>query len=135
MLSELIPGMAYGMLGMRLHELREIYIHPEFAYGVFSDFGNGKALSIQVELAECEATDTAFYPCLLPVDLIKLHYPNETNIISLQEDYISFCGKAAWSFYKQKLPQLQLDNVLSFLQEKMQSYLQKTEKVFISCSG
>lgn len=118
MLSELIPGMAYGMLGMRLHELREIYIHPEFAYGVFSDFGNGKALSIQVELAGCEATDTVFYPCLLPVDLIKFYYPNETNIISLQKDYISFCGKAAWSFYRQKLPQLQLDSVLSFLQEE-----------------
>lgn len=118
MLSELIPGMAYGMLGMRLHELREIYIHPELAYGVFSDFGNGKALSIQVELIESEATGTDFHPCLIPVDLIKFHYPSETAIISLQEDYISFCGKAAWSFYKQKLPQLQLDNVLFFLQEE-----------------
>lgn len=117
-LSALIPGMAYAMLGMRLNELREIYIHPEFAYGVFSDFGKGKALSIQVELVECEATDTVFYPCLIPVDLATLHYPNETNITSLQKDYISSCGKIAWSFYKQKLPQLELDSVLSFLQKE-----------------
>ncbi|VHO04352.1 FKBP-type peptidyl-prolyl cis-trans isomerase [Candidatus Rhabdochlamydia sp. T3358] len=117
-LSELVPGMAYAMLGMRLNELREIYIHPEFAYGVFSDFGKGKALSIQVELVECEATDTVFYPCLIPVDLATLHCPNETNITSLQKDYISSCGKIAWSFYKQKLPQLELDSVLSFLQKE-----------------
>lgn len=123
-LSELIPGMAHAMLGMRLHELREIYIHPEFAYGVFSDFGQGKAFSIQVELVECEATDTIFYPYPISVDLVELVErlcPSKTDNISLQglqEEYIFFCGKSAWSFYKQKLSQLHLNDILSFLQEK-----------------
>ncbi len=38
-LSELISGMAIAMIGMKLNEIREIYIHPEFTYGVFSKFG------------------------------------------------------------------------------------------------
>jgi FKBP-type peptidyl-prolyl cis-trans isomerase len=117
-LSELIPGMAHGMLEMRLNEVREIYVHPEFAYGIFSNFGNGRALAIQVELVECTATDTAFHPYLISVDLTKLllNSPQNTDIASLQQDLITFYGKTSWSFYKQNLPQLHLNDVLPFLQ-------------------
>ncbi len=117
-LSELIPGMAHGMLGMYLSEVREIYVHPEFAYGVFSNFGNGRALTIQVELIECTTTDTIFQPCLISTDLAKFlpNAPKETDITSLQKDFITFCGKASWSFYKQHLPQLHLDEILHHLQ-------------------
>jgi FKBP-type peptidyl-prolyl cis-trans isomerase len=119
-LSELIPGMAHGMIGMRLNEVREIYIHPEFAYGVFSNFGNGKAISVTVELVECESTDKTFYPVLTCVDLSRdlKNYPNEIDMTSLQKENMSFCGKASWSFYKNNLPQLHLNDVLIYLKSE-----------------
>ena len=117
-LSELIPGMAYGMLGMHLNEIREIYIHPEFAYGAFSNFGNGRALLVRVELVESTPTDAIFYPCCIPVDLVKFlkNQPGEVDMSSLERAYIFFCGKASWSFYRHRLSHLHLDDVLSFLQ-------------------
>lgn len=114
MLSELIPGMAYGMLGMRLNEVREIYVHPEYAYGVFSNFGNGRALAIRVELIECTATDATFVPSLIPVDFAKLLH-NPSQGADIQDLFICY-GKASWSFYKQNLPQVQLNDVLPYLQ-------------------
>jgi hypothetical protein len=68
-----------------------------------------------------ETTDAIFYPYPTSVKLVERLCPSKTDNISLQglqEEYIFFCGKSAWSFYKQKLSQLHLNDILSFLQEK-----------------
>lgn len=128
-LSKLIPGMAHGMLGMRLNELREIYIDPEFVYGVFSNFGNGKAVSIQVELVDCESSDQVFYPSLIPVDLAKLlNSPShKIDMISLQKDYMTYCGRTSWLFYKHKMPELNLADILPLLESDDPSMSLSTE--------
>lgn len=116
-LSALMPGMTLGMQDMRLHEIREIYLHPEFAYGAFSNFANGRAVVIKVELLSYTPTTIPFHPSFLPIDLVK-RLPNssqETTLASLQNAYSFYCGKKAWSFYKQKFPELSLDDLIPFL--------------------
>lgn len=113
-LSELISGMAHGMIGMQLHEIRQIVLHPEFVYGVFSDFGEGKAISITVELVGWGEEQEYFSPSQVPVDIVKL-LQNETmplDMISLQKAYLFSCGQRVWSFYKNKLPHIGLNEVV-----------------------
>lgn len=117
-ISTLISGMALGMQGMDLHEIREIYIHPEFAYGAFSNFASGRAIVAKVELLDCTPTNTPFHPSHLPVDLAKslCNSSKANTLTSLQNDYNFFCGKTSWAFYKQRLPELYLDDLLPFLE-------------------
>jgi FKBP-type peptidyl-prolyl cis-trans isomerase len=116
-LSELISGMANSMLGTRLNEIRQIEIHPEFAYGIFSSFGEGKAVSITIELAGCEVTAEKFSPCWIPVDIAKRVKNDSTPIDfpSLQRAYMFSCGQRVWSFYKKKLQNIALADVVKIL--------------------
>ncbi len=51
-LQKMIPGLAHGIIGMKEGEIREIFIHPDFAYGTSSEFGAGKAIEVKFELDE-----------------------------------------------------------------------------------
>lgn len=118
-LSELISGMAIAMIGMKLNEIREIYIHPEFTYGVFSKFGEGKAISIKVELIKCQATDKSFKPILVPVDLSKYlkNCSQEIDLNTLEKANMFLCGKKIWSFYKKWFPEIRLEEILKHLED------------------
>lgn len=109
---------ALGMQGMRLHEIREIYIHPEFVYGAFSNFGSGRAILVKVELLEYTPISTPFHPSHLSVDLAKAvaHSSQGNTLTSLENDYSFFCGKIFWSFYKHKLRELDLNDLLLALE-------------------
>lgn len=49
-LKDLIPGLALALRGIRTDEVREIYIHPDYAYGVHANFTPGIALKVIVKL-------------------------------------------------------------------------------------
>lgn len=49
-LSQVIPGMAHGILNMQEGEIREISIHPCYVYGNSNYFEPNKALKITIEL-------------------------------------------------------------------------------------
>lgn len=129
-LSELISGMANGMMGMRLNEIRQIELHPELVYGIFSDFGEGKAVSITVELVGCEATNKQFSPNWIPVDIAKglKNCSNLMNLSSLKQAYMSSCGQSVWSFYKKKLQNIILDDVLKVLEAENATHLTSEDK-------
>lgn len=50
--SQVIPGFALGIIGMRIGEKREIFIHPDLAHGIFSTFGKGAILKVNVKLLD-----------------------------------------------------------------------------------
>jgi hypothetical protein len=114
-LSALIPGFSHGMIGMKEGEIREIFIHPDFAYGTSSSFGEGQAVQIIVELlAMKEEKKDILFPFLKPYDVFN-YAPDisscaEYNQLEQQHAYI--CGLRSWNYYKKAEPLFTLDQVL-----------------------
>ena len=51
-ISETIPGFFLATQGMSIGEIRELYIHPDYGYGVHTTFEKGQYLKINVELID-----------------------------------------------------------------------------------
>ena len=115
-LENLISGLAHGMIGMNEGEIREVYIHPDFAYGMYSEFGNGNPLQIQVELVNLgKATNNSIkLPYLQPVDAI-FFAPEVESIEAFnvfQKRYNYLCGMQTWFHYKKAGKLVNLDTVI-----------------------
>lgn len=48
-LEEAIEGFSKGALGMKTGEKRIIYIHPDYAYGLYDPFHPSTAVIVEVE--------------------------------------------------------------------------------------
>ncbi len=131
LLQELIPGLSHGLIGMRRGEMREVYIHPDLAYGPSSEFGQGQALIATVELLEMEPPDPAsHFPYLQPVDA-----RHQSPIILSPDQFTSFlhkhayaCGFRSWHYYKKAQPLINLGAVLACLAKEKRHPLSATEK-------
>ncbi len=69
--NELIPGLVIGMDGMKIGEVREIYIHPEWAYGESSNLEPNIGLIAKIKLLEIKSKGGAVY------SFQPLHLPSE----------------------------------------------------------
>ncbi len=59
--SEVIPGLAHGIVGMREGEIRTLYIHPEWAYQ--SDhFDPNVALEVTIQLVKILPSERGIFP-------------------------------------------------------------------------
>jgi hypothetical protein len=110
--SELIPGLAYGMIGMAKGEVREIWIHPNYIYGIESDFAEGAPIKITVKLIDL-AEGTLLLPELIPFDFKPFQTSNE-SWASLIKKYHLFSGYRIWSHIK-KSQAIALDDLIYFL--------------------
>jgi hypothetical protein len=134
-LGNLIPGLSHGLLGMKEGEIREIFIHPDFAYGVYSNFGNGKPLQINVELVKIEKDNDDFsrLPLLQPFDARnitpKIKTCNEYQ--ELRRKYNYSCGMRAWQHYKKAGNLVDLDTVIRLIMSNY-SLPSHEERVVIS---
>ncbi|MCB1115445.1 MAG: FKBP-type peptidyl-prolyl cis-trans isomerase [Chlamydiia bacterium] len=134
-LGSVTPGLAHGMLGMVEGEVREIYIHPDLAYGVYSNFGKGKAIVVQLELVKIEtATNHTQFPYLQPVDV--RHFSPEIQTCEafnkLQEKHNFSCGMRVWSHYKKARDLLDLDTIMTQLQSKQLQTPSEEERELIA---
>ncbi|MES2273917.1 MAG: FKBP-type peptidyl-prolyl cis-trans isomerase [Chlamydiota bacterium] len=113
-LDEMIPGLSYGLLGMKEGEIREIFIHPDFAYGA-SDFGNGQVVQAVVELIHLDTpTEESVFPFLKPAE-VSNYAPDISScseFIELQKKHAYACGLRSWIYYKKAAPLITLDSVL-----------------------
>ncbi len=131
-LEELMPGLAHGLIGMRKGEIREIYIHPDIAYGPSSELGGGNALIAKVELLDLESPDTSSHlPLLQPIDV-----QNHTSVIHSTDEFISLlkkhayaCGFRSWRYYKQAEPLITLEAVLNDICQENTKPLSSEEKM------
>ena len=103
-IAKLMPGLAYGLQGMKKNEIRDVFIHQDFAYGIHSDFSAGKALSVRVELVDMESSPEVIkLPELIPIDLFCLQPDKDiskSQFESLQAKYMAFCGFRTWMHFK-----------------------------------
>ncbi len=115
-LSNMIPGLAHGLLGMREGEIREIFIHPDFVYGTSSDFGNGQVITAIVELVHLGKIEKeSTFPVLKPIDVIN--YAPEivscSQFAELQNKHAYACGFRSWKFYKKAVPLISFHTVMN----------------------
>ena len=66
--SQLILGFSHGIKGMRMGEIREIFIHPSLAYGVMTTLPPCMGLISHVELLDFDKKDSKSVPPLKNVD-------------------------------------------------------------------
>jgi hypothetical protein len=92
-------------------------IHPDFAYGINSDFFSRKPLQVRVELLEIgnlfEEND------LLMFKLPYVYAPNISScsdFLTLQNQYFYYCGASSWAHYKKAFPLVTLDTILPILE-------------------
>ena len=135
-IENLLPGFAHGIMGMHEGEIREIYIHPDLAYGTDSDVGYGKALQIEIELTHIDdPCDSIKLPSLQPVDVIYFA-PNIESVEAfevLQNKYSYFCGMKAWLHYKKAKNLVFLNDIIAeLLSIKTQSFNNTKDREIIS---
>ena len=134
-LENLIPGLAHGVVGMKEGDIREIYIHPDFAYGTYSEFGSGKALQVQIELIDIEnASDIIKMPQLRPPDVVFFtpEIDNCERFKALQKKYNYFCGMETWLHYKKAKPLVDFNVVLEEISSENSLSVSEKERVMIS---
>lgn len=118
-LSKVIPGFAHGLLGMKAGEIRKVYIHPDFAYGINSDFGEGQPIQVKVELISFgESSEKSNFPQIKPLNVgSDVQISSCFKFLDLQNKYANFCGLKTWAHYKKAIPFITLDKILTSLNE------------------
>ncbi len=118
-LSKIIPGFAHGLLGMKAGEIRKIYIHPDFVYGINSDFGEGRPIQVKVELISFgESSEKNNFPQIKPLNVgSDVQISSCFKFLDLQNKYANFCGLKTWSHYKKAVPFITLDKIVASLNE------------------
>lgn len=123
-MSEIIPGLAHGMLGMQPGEIREIFIHSDFGYGCHANFEPGLALVATVRLIQATNERSFQFPKLVAVDRGLEDVAPRLDNSSLKQLYQKAGyaeGYTAWQFYR-------LGNDLYSLQEVMKSIQRRSTK-------
>lgn len=116
-------------------ELRDIYIHPDFAYGSYSSFGAGQALKARIELIHIKESLDEEYPNLLqPFDVMHLAPRIRTceEYATLQKKYNYLCGMRTWLHYKQAEPLICLEHIIEHLLSNESSPPEDQEKDLVS---
>ncbi len=102
--SDLIPGLAHGMLTMLPGEVRNIYIHSDYAYGCRSKLEPGVALLATVELVSFRTeprNSKSAFPLLVPVDsglTNVIGALDEQEMVQLRKQIAYSQGYNAWSY-------------------------------------
>ncbi len=74
-INQTIPGFAHGLKGMHVGGIREIFIHPALAYGIYTNHQKGIYLRAVVSLEEIHTEETEF-PELTFCDMEFLQQPD-----------------------------------------------------------
>lgn len=95
-LQTVIPGFAFGIQGMRVGEVRELFIHPDYAYGICTTLPQGSWWRAKVQLTDIDQTPSIippFQPDTLVTELEFLQKYKEksaapTSSVNLTEEAI-----------------------------------------------
>lgn len=111
--TELLPGIAKGIEGMRAGEIREMFIHPTLGYEGMYDIEENQALIAIVELLEiCDQTDEL--PKIEPRQII-FQKPEEIlyqEFQTLQKELSYQVGINVWHHYKWGAPRYYTREIL-----------------------
>jgi hypothetical protein len=113
-LSEMIPGLSHGLKGMKVGETREIWIHPDYIYGIDSDFAEGAPVKVTVQLVDAKE-GSELLPGLVPRDAALFQTPN-IPWKSLVKRYHECSGYRIWAHIR-NAQEISLENITSSLRE------------------
>jgi hypothetical protein len=102
-LNEVIPGLAVGVQGMKIGELREVHIHPDASYGFLADpeISGPLKFVIRLEGIDLESHPLNLKPNPLALDLTRIGSQEEINTLHTINKALSYhLGKSFWNFYK-----------------------------------
>lgn len=99
-LAETISGFVWGVQGMKIGETREIFIHPTFAYGIYTTLEKGIYLKVLVSLIDIDHDGKEFVePKALDLtEVLNMDLEKEYSEQAYKVGYAQ--GYATWSHYK-----------------------------------
>lgn len=113
-LSKTISGFRWEMKGMKIGEIRDIFIHPSVGYGIYTTIEKGIYLKARVQLISVDENETK-----IPLDNFKPYDFSEEFAILHNSDYAKVSqkkgfaiGQKMWSHYQKGL-QLSLDQIIN----------------------
>ena len=111
--SELISGLAAGLKGMKTGELREIFIHPSVAYGIYTTLNKGIYLRIEARLVDfTPQSSKSPYPAL---DYEEMNYVANKDRLSEEKKAGYILGYYNWQHFK-KGNYVSLKRVISWIE-------------------
>lgn len=131
-LPDTISGFAHGLQEMQIGEKREILIHPDFAYGIFSNFERGIYLKAIVELQDILPSNST--RSLLPLVSIDVPFLKEIGAATLQlkeeqeANSAWECGYYSWKAYMNDHALYSLEKVI----KKIKKYQKESPKIALS---
>lgn len=139
-LSETISGFAGGIKGMKIGEIREIYIHPSLAYGVFTTMEKGIYLKASVQLIAIEedqtgSTSRELILANMDINLYANQKEYNDQVYQELEKKVGYaCGYNLWQHYK-KGQEYSLQQVLIYLAEfqsgkEVDMFSEKSQEIF-----
>lgn len=106
-LNKVIPGLAWGVEGMKIGELREIYIHPDWGYGLYTNFEKWQPLRVMIRLEKLEnnSPPLVFLPKPLPPDRLLRLTPERINRLQeIAKVFAYYETKIIMDFYHHAAP-------------------------------
>lgn len=118
-LTEMLPGLAKGMLGMKTGEIREIFIHPEYGCSRMEGLDENTGFIVRTELKEISTQEEGIVP-IYPLKLSGTDR-SENDLIKeyqeLQKQVAYQYGIRMWKHYKWGQPEYTLTEVITAIQE------------------
>lgn len=115
-LSDTIPGFSWAIKGMQVGEIREIFIHPKMAYGIYTTLEKGIYLTAEVQLLSIMPKKNS--PPFSPIESLNFDSVfsrlQEHNFekIAYNEGYLR--GFSVWEHYRQE-DSLSLDETIKMI--------------------
>jgi hypothetical protein len=123
---DLIPGLPLGMQGMKIGEVRDIYLHPRWARGGETQEPN-LGLIVKIKLLWMGNRETLHQKLPLPIPLKSAEYSLEElehkNRL-LAEDLMTYFGQKTWARFILLKPLLSCEKVIRGIQEAQAGRLQ-----------
>ncbi len=125
-LSQMIPGLCHGMISMQEGEIRKIYIHPDFAYGISNTFEANIALEATVELLAIPSEQSEIEP-LKDIAPIKKQTitQNEIDELLLKSYYVA--GWKLWNHLKFGYQLFSKEQLIDYLEKDIDPVLSDSE--------
>lgn len=105
-LSQTIPGFILGVQGMQEGEIRKVYIHPSYGYGISATLPPCSLLKLTVTLHRVNSHSKGSLPSLIPLDLSCLKDPEVNREIEQATVQLARSLGKIWGLWLSMSPHL-----------------------------
>jgi len=116
---DLIPGLQRGLQGIRIGEMRDIFIHPRWGYGEDGTQESNLGCIARVKLLECKGKTLRLNPSP-PLQLSSSEHSFESlekHLAISTEELLLNLGQKTWLRYKDLKPFISIQEAINGIQE------------------